>query len=376
MVGVTLYSASTIERPADLLRGWDAIEWWVGNARAVAQLCVSGLGFRCVAYRGPETGSPYRISYVLQQGSAHFVVTSALEPTDPLWDHVRLHGDGVRALSFAVEDVDRAYAAAVSHGAVPLVDPTVASDRDGHVAVAEVGGYGDTVHRFTSRDHPVWAPGFSGDGLPAVSDEAPVGLTSLDHVVANVAAGDLSAWVAFYRDVFGFTELTHFDRDQISTEFSALRSTVMTDGRSITMPINEPAPGRRPSQIEEYLDAYHGPGVQHIALGTDDIVSAVDRIRRRGVRVLTPPAGYYADARNRMERLGESLPWEQLSRLGILVDREGEGYLLQVFTEPLVDRPTLFLEIIERHGATGFGEGNFKALFEAIEREQDRRGHL
>ena len=373
---VTLHTASTIERPADLLRGWDAIEWWVGNARAVAQLCISGLGFRCVAYRGPETGCPDRVSYVLQQGSVRFVVTAALEPADPLWDRVRLHGDGVRGLSFTVDDVERAYEAAVSHGAMPLAEPTVVSDGDGQVTVAEVGGYGDTVHRFTCRDHPVWAPGFSADGLPQVDDQAPVGLTSLDHVVGNVAAGELSAWVNFYRDVFGFTELTHFDRDQISTEFSALRSTVMTDGRAITMPINEPAAGRRRSQIQEYLDANHGPGVQHLALGTDDIVSAVDRIRRRGLRVLVPPAAYYADARARMEGLDASLPWDELSRLGILVDREGEGYLLQVFTEPVVDRPTLFLEVIERHGATGFGEGNFKALFKAIEREQARRGHL
>jgi len=372
---VALHTVATTERPADLLRGWDAVEWWVGNARAVAQLCINGLGFRCLAYRGPETGSPDRVSYVLGQGAVRFVVTAALEPSDPLWDHVRRHGDGVRALSFAVDDVERAYAAAVSHGAVALAGPTVEADGDGHVTVAEVGGYGDTVHRFTRREHRRWAPGFSDDGLPR-SDDVAVGLTSLDHVVGNVAEGDLGAWVEFYREVFGFRELTHFDRDQISTEFSALRSTVMTDGHGLMMPINEPAPGRRRSQIEEYLDAYHGPGVQHLALATDDIVHAVDRIRRRGVRVLVPPADYYVDARARMDGLGADLPWDELARLGILVDREGDGYLLQVFTEPVVDRPTLFLEIIERHGAAGFGEGNFRALFEAIERQQARRGHL
>ena len=373
---MTSVTSPAVGRPARLLQGWDGIEMWVGNARAVTQMLVSALGFTVVAYSGPETGHAGRCSYVLAQGRVRLVVTAALDPADEVWDHVRRHGDGVRALSFAVEDAGDAFDAAVAHGAHPVSGPSTERDGLGQVTRAAVAGYGDTLHVFTDRRHPAYAPGFATEGLFADRTGGPVGLEHVDHVVGNVAEGDLDRWVTFYREVFGFEELTHFDRDQISTEFSALRSTVLTNGRGVTMPINEPAPGRRRSQIQEYLDTYRGPGVQHIALHTPDIVTAVDRLMARGLRCLTPPPSYYEQARERMAGTGDGLRWAELSRLGIMVDREGDGYLLQVFTEPLGDRPTLFVEVIERHGATGFGEGNFKALFEAIEREQARRGNL
>ncbi|HET9691474.1 MAG TPA: 4-hydroxyphenylpyruvate dioxygenase [Acidimicrobiales bacterium] len=361
--------------PAALLTGWDCLELWVANARTTAQFLVSTCGFACRAYRGPETGDRARVSYVLEQGDIRLVVTAALDPADEVWDHVRTHGDGVRALSMATDDVDGAYAAAVAHGGTGLADPADDADGAGRVRRATVAGYGDTLHHFTDRRHPVWGPMFATDGLIVGDGPGPVGLEGVDHIVGNLPDGALDEWVRFYTTVFGFEELTHFDRDQISTEFSALRSTVMTNGR-ITMPLNEPAPGRKKSQIQEYIEAYHGPGVQHVALSTVNITTTVDRLQRRGLRFLTPPATYYADARARMVGIGDELAWEELARLGILVDREGDGYLLQVFSEPVGDRPTLFLEVIERHGATGFGEGNFKALFEAIEREQAKRGNL
>lgn len=364
-----------MEAPARLITGWDALELWVGNARTSAQFWVSTLGFTPVAYRGPETGSPDRVGWVLEQGATRVVLTAGLRPGDEVWDHVRAHGDGVRALSLATADVEAAYRAAVVRGARPVAEPAVEADGDGEVVRASVEGYGDTLHTFTSRRHPRFAPGWSDEGLIGGLPAQPVGLTGTDHVVGNVEQGRLDTWVGWYREVLGFEEMTHFDRDQISTEFSALRSTVMTNG-PVTMPLNEPAPGRKRSQIEEYLDAYHGPGVQHVALSTEDITASVDRLRRGGLRFLTPPASYYDDARRRMDGIGDDLPWDELARLGILVDREGDGYLLQVFSEPIGDRPTLFLEVIERRGARGFGEGNFKALFEAIEREQARRGNL
>jgi 4-hydroxyphenylpyruvate dioxygenase len=277
----------------------------------------------------------------------------------------------------ATDDVDTAFSAAVAAGGVGVEEPSDAGDGRGTVRRATIAGYGDTLHHFTDRQHPVWGPQFTTEPSRLVVGEGPgpVGLESIDHVVGNLPAGELDRWVEFYQRVFGFDEMTHFDRDQISTEFSALRSTVMTNG-CITMPLNEPAEGRKKSQIQEYLDAYHGPGVQHVALSTSSIVHSVDCLRRRGLRFLTPPESYYSDARSRMAGIGDELPWAELERLGILIDREGDGFLLQVFSEPVGDRPTLFLEVIERHGATGFGEGNFKALFEAIEREQAKRGNL
>jgi 4-hydroxyphenylpyruvate dioxygenase len=380
--------------PASLLTGWDSLELWVGNARAAAHWLAAGFGFRPIAYAGPETGVRDRASWVMEQGAVRFVVTAPLSGTGLLADHVRRHGDGVHALSFAVDDVEAAFRAAVACGATPVAPPSEQADADGAVVTASVATYGETIHTFTARRHPVFGPGFTSEGLFSVNVGDPTRLETVDHVVGNVEEGRLEDWVSFYETTFGFTQMTHFDRDQISTEFSALRSTVLTNGRGITMPVNEPAQGRRKSQIQEYLDAYVGAGVQHVALATDDIVASVRALRDRGVRFLTPPAAYYADARRRMDGLDADLPWDDLARLGILVDREpagsggtaqpagsggtapSDGYLLQVFTETFTDRPTLFLEVIQRHGASGFGEGNFKALFEAIEHEQARRGNL
>ena len=389
---MTLLEAPLVVRtdsllPAELLSGWDHLELWVGNARAAAHWLVAGFGFTAIAYAGPETGVRDRVSWVLAQGDVRFVVTAGLDPGGRIADHVRRHGDGVHAISFAVDsgvDVATAFEAAVERGARALDEPREIGDGDGVVVTAAVAGYGDVVQRFTFRSHPRFAPGFSDEGLFSFGVGQPVGLTAIDHVVGNVEAGMLDTWVDTYRSTFGFTELTHFDRDQISTEFSALRSTVLTNrtsrpsgtGRAITMPINEPAEGRKRSQIQEYLDAQSSPGVQHIAFATDDIVASVAQLRGRGVRFLTPPASYYRDARVRMGDVGVDLPWADLSRLGILVDRDAAGHLLQVFTETFGDRPTLFFEVIQRHGAEGFGEGNFKALFEAIEHEQARRGNL
>jgi 4-hydroxyphenylpyruvate dioxygenase len=360
--------------PADLLLGWDAIELWVGNARAVAQELITGFGFTCTGYAGPETGVRDRCSYLVEQGAIRFVVTASLVPGSVVWEHVQRHGDGVKALGFEVHDVRQAFTAALERGATSAMEPHWSADRDGEVETAAVAAYGETIHRFTRRRHRVFAPGYTADDLVHYDLGRPVGLLAVDHVVGNVPDGSLGQWVDFYRSVFGFTEMTHFDRDQISTEYSGLRSTVVTNGAGITMPINEPAAGRRRSQIQEYLDSYNGPGVQHIAFRTDDILTAVAELRRRGIRFLTPPPSYYEAARSRVTGIDDG--WDEIARLGILVDQEPDGHLLQVFTEPVGDRPTLFFEIIERRGATGFGEGNFKALFEAIEREQARRGNL
>jgi 4-hydroxyphenylpyruvate dioxygenase len=361
--------------PAELLTGWDTVELWVGNARAAAHWLATGFGFDVVGYAGPETGVRDHTSWLLQQGDIRFLLTAPLTPDSEVMAHVRAHGDGVKRLSFSVPDVEQAFRAAVDRGAVPVTLPHERRGDGGTVIAAEVATYGETVHAFVDRrGYEGFGPGFTTDGLfqPIIGDA--VELRAIDHIVGNVEEGVLEGWVRFYEDTFGFRQMTHFDRDQISTEYSALRSTVVFNGGRIVMPINEPAQGRRKSQIQEYLDAYGGPGVQHIALATDDIVASVASLRDRGVRFLTPPPAYYEDARRRLD--GIDLPWDDLARLGILVDRESGGYLLQVFTETFGDRPTLFFEVIQREGATGFGEGNFKALFEAIEREQERRGNL
>jgi 4-hydroxyphenylpyruvate dioxygenase len=357
------------------LLDFDHLEVWVGNARHAVAFFASTLGFDVVAYGGPETGMDDRASYVLDQGAVRFVVTGALRPESEIAEHVRRHGDGVRDVAFAVDDAAGAFAAATSRGATPMREPYSERDRWGTVTRATVAAYGDTVHTFVQRDGygGPFAPGY--EARPARSPVGPsVGLTQIDHVVANVPEGALRTWVHWYRRVFGLDELTHFDEEQVSTEFSALRSTVVWNGGRVVLPVNEPAPGLRTSQIQEYLDFYRGSGVQHIAIRTDDIVSTVRALRDRGLCFLDVPPTYYDDARQRMA--GVPLPWDELSELGILVDRDAGGYLLQVFTEGVADRPTLFLEIIQRVGARGFGAGNFKALFEAIEREQSRRGNL
>ena len=375
ITGDWLAAASAPAVAAPRLGGIDHIEFWVGNARASAAFFASCYGFEIVAYAGPETGMTDRVSYVLQSGEVRFVVTAGIVPSSPIVAHVAAHGDGVRDVAFVVENAAAAYGAATARGAIGVEAPHVDADASGRIVRASVATYGETRHTFVERDDylGLFAPGYEA---PPVSQPAgpAVGLTRVDHVVANVELGHLERWVDFYARVFGFDQLVHFDDDTISTEYSALMSTVVWNGSKVVLPINEPAEGRRKSQIEEYLDWYGGPGVQHIALQTDDIVSSVRALRDRGVRFLRVPAEYYEDAKVRMA--GLDLPWEQLADLGILVDRDHEGHLLQVFTETMGDRPTLFFEIIQREGARGFGAGNFKALFEAIEREQERRGNL
>ena len=338
---------------------------------------MSAYGFTCTAYAGPETGVRDKASYVLEQGDIRLVVSAPLSAESPIAAHVQAHGDGVHDLAWRVNDATAAFDAAVSRGARPVRAPWSETDDDGVLVLAQIASYGETVHTFVERANyggTRLEPGYQADHLPATPVGPRVGLDAIDHVVGNVELGRLENWVHFYSETMGFDSMLHFSKDQISTEYSALASTVVWDGKQIVMPINEPALGRRKSQIQEYLDAYDGPGVQHIAMRTQDMISTVDALRARGVRFMQVPDTYYGEARERLA--GVELPWTDLQRLNILVDRDSGGYLLQIFTETITDRPTLFFEIIERRGATGFGDGNFKALFEAIERDQERRGNL
>ncbi|MGH9006436.1 MAG: 4-hydroxyphenylpyruvate dioxygenase [Acidimicrobiales bacterium] len=377
MTTTTAVGTAPVEGPAVQLLGWDCVELWVGNARTTAGFLMSAYGFECTAYAGPETGVRHKASYVLEQGDVRLVVSAALASDSPIAEHVRTHGDGVHDLAWRVDDAAAAFDAAIGRGATAVRRPWQEADDDGVLVLAQIAAYGETVHTFVERAHYRGArlePGYADDNLPAAPVGPAVGLQAIDHVVGNVELGRLDDWVRFYSETMGFEPLQSFSRDQISTEYSALASTVVWDGKQIVMPINEPAIGRRKSQIQEYLDAYDGPGVQHIALRTDDIVRTVDALGARGVRFMRVPETYYEEARRRLA--GVSLPWDDLERLNVLVDRDEGGHLLQIFTETLTDRPALFFEIIERRGATGFGEGNFKALFEAIERDQARRGNL
>jgi 4-hydroxyphenylpyruvate dioxygenase len=368
--------ARSTDTPAPRLGGIDHLEWWVGNARAFAGFLAGAFGFSFVAYAGPETGRRDRASHLLQQGDVRFMVTGAMHPDSPVADHVRRHGDGIRDIAFLVDDVDVAYDAALRRGAEGFRPPADDTDRNGVIRHAAIATYGETVHTFLDRSRysGPFAPQFES---PTLHDPAGpgVGISRVDHVVGNVELGTLDQWVHYYERVLGFNQLVHFSDDAISTEYSALMSTVVWNGDKVVLPINEPAEGRRKSQIEEYLDYYGSPGVQHIALRTDDIIAAVRALRDRGVRFLDVPDTYYDDARERMRGI-DGLPWAALADLGILVDRDQDGYLLQIFTETVTDRPTVFFEVIQREGARGFGEGNFKALFEAIEREQGKRGNL
>jgi 4-hydroxyphenylpyruvate dioxygenase len=364
-------------RPAPELLGFDHIEWWVGNARHTAQFFASGFGFEVQAYAGPETGRRDETSYVLAQGDIRFVVTSPLDARSPVAEHVQRHGDGVRVVAYRVADAREAHARAVARGGVSVQAPAVVDDDDGTAVLAAIAAYGDTVHLLVERRsyRGIFLPGFEPAEIPMTIGRS-VGLTNYDHVVANVEDGRLTSWVEWYHRVWGLGELQHFDEAAISTEFSALRSTVVWNGDRVVQPINEPAEGRRKSQIAEYLDYYGSPGVQHLALRTDDIVATVSALRERGIRLLHVPPDYYDEAPRRMAGIDVDFPWERLAELGILVDRDDQGYLLQVFTEPVASRPTAFIEIIQREGARGFGEGNFKALFMSIEAEQARRGNL
>jgi 4-hydroxyphenylpyruvate dioxygenase len=331
------------------------------------------MGFKRAAYAGLESGVRDRASHLVQQGRIRFLLTSPLHGRTEIARHVADHGDGVKVVALAVPDAEEAYRVAVRRGARGVHEPWELSDGHGTVKLASIATYGETLHTFVERD------GYSGPFMPgyeARDDAADEGLfTEVDHVVGNVELGRLDEWVSYYERVFGFTEMIHFTDRDISTEYSALMSKVMADGEGrIKFPINEPAEGSRKSQIEEYLEFYGGPGVQHIALATTDIVRAVSALRDRGVEFLATPSSYYEELPERVGEIEEDLG--DLRELGILADRDDEGYLLQIFTKPISDRPTMFLEVIERHGARGFGEGNFKALFEAIEREQAKRGNL
>jgi 4-hydroxyphenylpyruvate dioxygenase len=361
--------------PAPRLGGIDHLEWWVGNARAFTAFLASGFGFDVVAYAGPETGRRDRVSYLLEQGRVRFMVSGALDPDSAIAEHVRHHGDGIRDVCFLVTDATEAYEAALARGARPERPPAVDVDDHGEVRHAAIATYGETVHTFLdrSRYQGPFAPQFEPADLVRPAGP-PVGIDRFDHVVANVDRGTLEEWVGYYETVLGFDQLLHFSDEQISTEYSALMSTVVWDHDRVVLPINEPADGRRKSQIEEYLDFYKAPGVQHIALHTPDIVAAVRALRARGVRFMDVPDEYYDEARQRLA--GVELPWEALAELGVLVDRDHDGHLLQIFTETVTDRPTVFFEVIQREGARGFGEGNFKALFTSIERAQARRGNL
>ena len=358
------------------LHGIDHIELWVGNAAQAAYYLRHAFGFTEVAYAGLETGLRDRVSHVLQQGRIRLVLTGALIDGTQVGRHHRRHGDGVKRVALSVPSAADAYREAVARGADGLREPFELRDSDGVVRLAEIAAYGDTVHTFVERAAYAGAflPGYvavAHDGDPT----QPGLLAGIDHVVANVELGAMDRWVKFYEDVFGMTELIHFSDAAISTEYSALMSKVVTNGDGrVKFPINEPAEGVRKSQIDEYLEFYGGAGVQHIAVSTTDIVRTVEALQSRGVSFLRTPQSYYEGVPARVGEIDQSL--EDLRRLGILVDRDDEGYLLQIFTKPLGDRPTIFLEIIERHGARGFGEGNFKALFEASEREQALRGNL
>ncbi|MBC7644992.1 MAG: 4-hydroxyphenylpyruvate dioxygenase [Thermoleophilia bacterium] len=359
------------------LDGVDHLEFWVGNARQAAYFYEHAFGFTPIAYRGPENGTRDRSSYVLAQGDLRFVLTSAQMPDHHINRHQALHGDGVRDIALKVPDARVAFAHAVKMGARPLIEPFEETDEHGTVVRAAIHTYGDTIHTLVDRSAytGVHLPGYRPLDAPRVEERSGVGLLHLDHCVGNVELGLMNHWIKFYEDVMGFTELVHFSDEQITTEYSALMSKVVQqgDGR-IKFPINEPAEGKRKSQIDEYLEFYGGPGVQHIALVTDDIIKTVDELNARGVTFLKTPDAYYAAAEARIGDIDEQ--WSDLKRTGVLVDKDEEGYLLQIFTKPTQDRPTVFYEIIQRKGARGFGEGNFKALFESIEREQALRGNL
>jgi 4-hydroxyphenylpyruvate dioxygenase len=374
---VSPQSAKPVPAQGDFLplKGTDHVEFYVGNARQAAHFYRTAFGMSLVAYAGPETGQRDRASYVVQQGKVRFVLTTPLHGGNAIAHHIQRHGDGVRTIALWVDDAHRAWRETVARGAASEAEPMVLRDGHGRVVVSSIRAYGDTVHTFVERsdyDGP-FLPGFR-----AVEHEdlaRPVGLKHIDHMVGNVGWHEMDRWVKFYENVMGFQLYQHFDDTDISTEYSALMSKVMANGNGyVKFPINEPAEGKRKSQVEEYLEFYGGPGVQHIALATDDIVHTVRSMQERGVEFLRVPHTYYSALQSRVGKIDE--PIEELEELGILVDRDDEGYMLQIFTRPVEDRPTLFFEIIQRKGSRSFGKGNFKALFEAIEREQSERGNL
>jgi len=358
------------------INGTDHVEFFCGNAKQAAHFYRSAFGFKLVAYCGPETGVRDRATYVLQQDNIRLLLTTAMHPDHPVSEHVKLHGDGVRDIALWVDDAESAYVETTKRGAKGVMEPTVFKDEFGEVKKSAIAIYGDTIHTFVERKNydGMFMPGYKAvEGPDHVA--RPVGLKYIDHMVGNVGWGQMNTWVKFYEEMMGFKMFKHFDDKDISTEYSALMSKVMSNGNErIKFPINEPAHGKRKSQIEEYLDFYHGPGVQHIAMATDNIIETVTKLHNQGVQFLRVPNAYYQELTDRVGKIDE--PIEELGKLGILVDRDDEGYMLQIFTKPVEDRPTLFYEIIQRKGSRSFGKGNFKALFEAIEREQELRGNL
>jgi 4-hydroxyphenylpyruvate dioxygenase len=367
---------ATPEQDSFPIIGMDAVVFAVGNAKQAAHYYSTAFGMRRVAYRGPETGCPEEAAHVLVSGGAQFVFRGPARPGTPLGERVAAHGDGVMDLALQVSSAEDAYVYALAHGARGIEAPRLLEDESGKVMVAAIGTYGDTRHTLVERS------GYSGAYLPGYVPAAPVVapgergfFTEIDHCVGNVELGKMDEWVDFYHRVMGFTNMKEFVGDDIATEYSALMSKVVADGsRKVKFPLNEPAAGKRKSQIDEYLEFYGGPGVQHLALATDDIVASVRAMKAAGVEFLTTPDSYYSELGS---WVGETrVPTDELRELGILADRDEDGYLLQIFTQPVQDRPTVFFELIERHGSQGFGKGNFKALFEAIEREQAKRGNL
>jgi 4-hydroxyphenylpyruvate dioxygenase len=354
---------------------WDYVEFYVGNAKQAAHYYCSAFGFDQIAYAGPETGVKDRASYVLVQNNLRFVLTSGLYANE-IAQHVLAHGDGVKDVAIRVQDANAAYERAIAGGAKSIAPPVESRDEYGRVIKATIATYGDTVHTFVQRD------GYTGAFIPgfvhapkSYPDAQKPGLLFIDHCVGNVGWGEMDPWGDFYAKVFGFSQLISFDDKDISTEYTALKSKVMTDAEHrVKFPINEPATGKKKSQIEEYLDFYNGPGVQHIAIRTDDIISTIRALKANGVEFLDTPDSYYDDLETRVGRIDEAT--QILRELRILVDRDDLGYMLQIFTKPLQDRPTVFFEIIQRKGSLSFGKGNFKALFVSIEKEQEKRGTL
>ncbi len=357
------------------LNGTDHVEFYVGNARQAAYYYRLAFGHKLVAYAGPETGQRDRASYVLEQGKIRIVLTTPLRSEGAIADHIFQHGDGVKDVALWVDDARSAWRETTARGAQSIREPFERSDENGTVTMATIATYGDTVHTFVDRSRYTgpFLPGFRA--TPSDTIARPVGLLHVDHMVGNVGWNEMNRFVDFYRDVMGFGLYQHFDDSDISTEYSALMSKVMANGNGrVKFPINEPAEGRRKSQIEEYLEYYKGPGIQHLALATNNILQTVETMQQQGVEFLKVPHSYYSSLQDRIGKIDE--PIEELEKLGILVDRDDEGYMLQIFTRPVEDRPTLFYEIIQRKGSRSFGKGNFKALFEAIEREQAERGNL
>lgn len=357
------------------LNGTDHIEFYCGNAKQSAYYYQSAWGYELVAYAGPETGLRDRASYVLQQGKIRLVLTSAMHPDSEISKHYLQHGDGVKVLALWVDDATKSYEETTKRGAIGVIKPTVLKDEFGEVVISAIKTYGETIHKFVERKNykGAFMPGFQA--RKSIAPVKGVGLKHVDHCVGNVELGRMNEWVKFYEDVMGFKLLLTFDDKDISTEYSALMSKVVSNGTGyVKFPINEPAEGKKKSQIEEYIEFYHGAGVQHIAIATDDIISTVTELRSRGVEFLNVPDTYYEEVWQRVGKINEDTA--AIKKLNILVDRDDEGYLLQLFTKPVQDRPTVFYEIIQRVGAKSFGKGNFKALFEAIEREQELRGNL